>query len=673
MVSSNLARLIAGSALAALLVVAPTTLSAQTSASTQDDLDGLTASGSYLAARHAGRMRDAEAAAAFYQAALERDPSNPELLDRTFLSLVIGGNIDVAVGYAERVVRADTNDRVGRLVLGVDALKRKNYRAARRNLKQSVRGPITDLTATLLTAWSMYGAGNVDGAVAEIDKLSGPDWYKIFKDLHAGMILDLAGKEEEAGKRLEAAYKLDSSALRVVEAYGSWLSRNGRLDEARKVFAEFNKVLPDHPLVKVATDRLTKADAATESGRTPLPKVTLARGDILSLGSKGEQVRLLQKRLGIAESGEFDRNTLRAVKRFQVQHGIRADGVVGRQTVAQLNADEDGAADKRALPRLVTTAKAGAAEALYGLGASLGRRGGEDLGLVYLQLALYLEPDHALALLSLGDLYESIKKPDLAIEVYQRVPEDSPLHRNAAIQMASNLDALDRPEEAQKHLEALIKADPADLEAIMALGNVLRGHKKFAECAEVYSKGIDAIATPTKANWLIFYFRGICYERAKQWPKAEADLKKALELFPDQPHVLNYLGYSWIDQGVNLDEGMEMIKRAVQQRPDDGYIVDSLGWAHYRLGNYEEAVKQLERAIELKPEDPTINDHLGDAYWRVGREREAHFQWSHARDLKPEPEDLIKIEAKLRSGLPEETSSQAKAGSKPEKKDGNGG
>jgi tetratricopeptide (TPR) repeat protein len=137
--------------------------------------------------------------------------------------------------------------------------------------------------------------------------------------------------------------------------------------------------------------------------------------------------------------------------------------------------------------------------------------------------------------------------------------------------------------------------------------------------------------------------------------------------------VLNYLGYSWIDQGVHLDEGMAMIKRAVQQRPDDGYIVDSLGWAHYQLGEYEEAVKQLERAIELKPEDPTINDHLGDAYWRVGREREAHFQWAHARDLKPEPEDLIKIEAKLKSGLPNETSSEAKAGEKPEKKDGNGG
>ena len=128
-----------------------------------------------------------------------------------------------------------------------------------------------------------------------------------------------------------------------------------------------------------------------------------------------------------------------------------------------------------------------------------------------------------------------------------------------------------------------------------------------------------------------------------------------MQLYPDQPLVLNYLGYSWVDQGVHLDEGMDMIRRAVEQRPDDGYIVDSLGWANFRIGNYDEAVKELERAVELKPEDSTINDHLGDAYWRVGRVLEAHFQWSQAKDLKPEPEDLPKIEEKLKSGLPDDS------------------
>ncbi|MGC1763781.1 MAG: tetratricopeptide repeat protein, partial [Pseudolabrys sp.] len=542
----------------------------------------ISASGSYLAARHAGQQRDAAAAAAYYRAALKRDPSNGELLDRAFLSSLVDGDVDEAVKFAERVAQADKSDRVARLVLGVNSLKRKQYVSARRDLAQSIRGPITDLTATLLSAWGNLGVNDSKGAIAAIDHLAGPEWYAIFKDLHAGLIYDVAGNQKEAGKRLERAYKLDSTALRVVQAYGSWVSRNRSPKEAQTVFETFEKALPRHPLVVEAMDKL--------------------------------------------KAGEK-------------------------------------------LPPLVANAQAGAAEALYGLGASLGRRGGEDLGLVYLQLSLFLSPNHPLALLSLADLYEALKKPELAIKIYDRVPTNSPLHRNAAIQMAANLDSLDRADEAQKHLEALIKQNPDDLETVMALGNVLRGHKKFAECANVYSKGASAIQKPEKSNWVVFYFRGICYERSKQWAKAEADLTKALELFPDQPHVLNYLGYSWIDQGIKLDEGMEMIKKAVQQRPDDGYIVDSLGWAYYRVGNYEEATKQLERAIELKPEDPTINDHLGDAYWRVGRVLEARFQWAHARDLKPDAEDLPKIEEKLKEGLPDETSSQAKAG----KKSGDGG
>jgi tetratricopeptide (TPR) repeat protein len=578
--SPLLYRCVIGTALAALLVAAPIELAAQAPAA--QDLAGLTASGSYLAARHAGQERDAGAAAAYYRGALRHDPKNGELLDRAFLSLLVDGNIDEAVKYAERIAQTDKNDRVAQLVLGVAALKHKQYTVARRDLAQSIRGPITDLTATLLTAWSMYGAGDAKGAVAAIDRLTGPDWYAIFKELHAGMIYDIAGNKKDAGARFAHAYKLDSSALRVVEAYGSWQSRNNSPKAALGVYEAFDKVLPRHPLVVESMNRLKAGDK---------------------------------------------------------------------------------------LPPLAATPQAGAAEALYGLGASLGRRGGEDLGLVYLQLSLYLAPNHPLALLSLADLYESLKKPALAIKIYERIPPNSPLHRNAAIQMAANLDSLDHADEAEKHLEALIKEHPDDQEAIMALGNILRGHKKFAECADVYSKGVAALKHPEKANWVIFYFRGICYERSKQWPKAEADLKKALELFPEQPHVLNYLGYSWVDQGVNLDQGMGMIKRAVQQRPDDGYIVDSLGWAYFRLNNYDEAVKNLERAIELKPEDPTINDHLGDAYWRIGRVLEAKFQWAHARDLKPDPEDLPKIEAKLKNGLPDETSSQAKAG----KKSGDGG
>jgi tetratricopeptide (TPR) repeat protein len=561
-------------AAAALAISWPGMLSARAQSQPPAGFSRTSPSGSYLAARHAGGQRDAAAAASYYRAALRGDPRNNELLGRAFLAVLANGEVDEAVRLAERVLQVDKTDRIARLVLGVRAIKQKQYPLARRELAQSIRGPITDLAATLLSAWTMATPTEAKAATDSIDKLAGADWYAIFKDLHSALILDLAGQKKEAGKRFERSYKLDPTALRVVQSYASFLSRQGSNAEALKVFAAFDEALPRHPLIVEATSEL-------------------------KAGKK--------------------------------------------------------------LPLMVETPQAGAAEVLYGLGAALGRRGGEDLGLIYLQLALYLAPSHPLALLSLGDLYEAMKKPELANKIYERVPLNSPLQRNAQIQLALNLDALEHTDDAKVRLEKLIAANPRDLEAIMALGNVLRGRKQFAECADVYSKGVDTIGKPEKSNWVIYYFRGICLERSKQWAKAEADLKTSLELYPDQPHVLNYLGYSWIDQGSNLDEGMRMIKRAVEQRADDGYIVDSLGWAHYRLGNMDEAVKQLERAVELKPEDPTINDHLGDAYWRVGRVLEARFQWSHARDLKPEPEDLVKIEAKLKSGLPDDSSSAAEA------------
>ncbi|MBR1202635.1 MULTISPECIES: tetratricopeptide repeat protein [unclassified Bradyrhizobium] len=582
--------------LAAAALAVPAQLSAQTPDHPTDnaaqfpsktDLKSLTTAGSYLAARHASVERDAASAAAFYRSALRTDPKNSELLDRAFISSLADGDIDEAVKLADRILTQDKANRVARLVVGVRDLKLKKYAAAQSNINQSVRGPITDLVATLLSAWAAYGAGDSKGAVASIDKLTGPEWYPIFKDLHAGMIYELSGKEKDAGARFEKVFKLDDSMLRTVDEYARWTSRNKEAAAATAMYEAFDKKLPRHPLV-------LEGIKETKAGKK--------------------------------------------------------------------------------LPPLIDSPQAGAAEALYGIGATLTRRGGEDLALVYLQLALYLQPNHPLALLSLADLYESVKKPQMAIKVYERMPASSPLKRNAQIQLATNLDAADRSDEAIKILKEVTSDQPKDIEAILALGNIERGRKKFADCATTYSQAIDAlpVAGGDKNAWVTYYYRGICEERSKQWNKAEADMRKALELQPEQPHVLNYLGYSWIDQGINLDEGMKMIKRAVDQRPDDGYIVDSLGWAYYRIGNYDEAVKNLERAIDLKPEDPTINDHLGDAYWRVGRTLEARFQWAHARDLKPEPEELPKIQAKIDNGLPDDTSNAASADKKKDD-DGKGG
>ena len=233
-----------------------------------------------------------------------------------------------------------------------------------------------------------------------------------------------------------------------------------------------------------------------------------------------------------------------------------------------------------------------------------------------------------------------MKQSEQAIAAYKQVPENSSFREDADIQIALLLDEMGKTDEAMQRMSAIVAARPNDVEALSSLAGLQRAAKKYAEAAATYDRAIAAVGVPQRDNWTLFYFRGICFERDKQWPKAEADFKKALELYPDQPLVLNYLGYSWVDQGVNLEEAFKMLRRAVELQPNDGYIVDSLGWAHFKLGQYIEAAETLERAIALKPADPVLNDHLGDAYWRVNRRLEAHFQWNHARDMGPDPDDL---------------------------------
>jgi tetratricopeptide (TPR) repeat protein len=329
------------------------------------------------------------------------------------------------------------------------------------------------------------------------------------------------------------------------------------------------------------------------------------------------------------------------------------DAVAPRNAIVRA-AIEQLAAGKT-LPQLIASAQEGAAEVLYGLGAAGVQPGDELPSIIYLRLALQLNPEHGLALMTLAEIYERMRQTERSIEILSRVPETSPLRPSAEIQVGLSLEQLGRSEEASKRLEALLAKRPDDTDVLTALGNVQRARKKFAEAAEIYGRAIDKLGA-SETNWPLYYFRGTSYERAKQWPQAEADLKKALELVPDsQPlgksQVLNYLGYSWVDMRTNLDEAFKMLKRAVELNPRDGMIIDSLGWAYYRFERYDDAVRELEKATELKPGDPVINDHLGDAYWHVGRRLEARFQWQHAKDAGPEPEDLARIEEKLAKGL----------------------
>ncbi|RWD39917.1 tetratricopeptide repeat protein [Mesorhizobium sp.] len=294
----------------------------------------------------------------------------------------------------------------------------------------------------------------------------------------------------------------------------------------------------------------------------------------------------------------------------------------------------------------------GASEILLDLATALNRGGGEPFVRLYLQYALALRPDSDAALVQLAAVSEQLKDGEGAIAFYRRIPASSPLKPLSELQLGLNLADLDRYDEAIAHLKAVVEAHPDDMRAYQALGGVYASKEDFRSAAGLYDKAVAMLKTPTRADWNIFYQRGIAYERLKEWPKAEPNFRKALEMFPDQPQVLNYLGYSWVDMNINLEEGLQMIQKAVDLRPSDGYIVDSLGWAYFRLGRFEDAVREMERAVSLKPEDPVLNDHLGDAYWRVGRRLEATFQWNQARDLKPDPDVLAALQQKLLKGLP---------------------
>lgn len=299
----------------------------------------------------------------------------------------------------------------------------------------------------------------------------------------------------------------------------------------------------------------------------------------------------------------------------------------------------------------VATPADGAAEALFGLASALGQEGGKRLSLFYTRLALHLRPDFSDAALLTAELLEDQEQYALAVKAYESIDAASPHNRAAEIGRAEALHQMGQDDKAVEALEQLTRRSPDAIDAHIALGDLMRRLQRFAEGAVAYDAAIELMAAEERETWILYYQRGITLERSDQWARAEADFFKALELSPDQPLVLNYLGYSWLEKGLNLDEALPMIQKAVDQRPDDGYIVDSLGWAHYLRGDFPSAVKELERAIELRPVDPVINDHLGDALWRVGRRLEAEFQWKRAMSFEPDEHDAIRIKRKLRVGL----------------------
>jgi tetratricopeptide (TPR) repeat protein len=529
-----------------------------------EEIEATSFSGNYLAARTADVEKDMPNAASFYRSALKTDPDNLFLLERTLVLSAAAGDVDEALGLADKLFEKAPTNHAARLIRAVEQIRTAKYAEAAVALKSPGVGVIADLTGALLVAWARSGQGEHEKAIAELAKLKGEEWYEPFKRLHSGYIMLASGRTEDALELLAEARDLDPNAVRITEAYAQALALAGRKPEAEAALRDFLTRFPDNALAVAAL-------ASLSSG-----------GDIAS----------------------------------------------------------------------VATPAQGAAEALAGIGAAVGQEGGLEVASLYLRLALYLDPQTAggLAALSLGNLLDANEQGEAAIRTFESIAPDSPFRALGVLRAALALDRMEKTEEAQRAFEEAVRRAPDDVQTYIQYGNMLRGRERFAEAAEIYAKAIEKIPEPGTADWSLFYFRGIAYERTKEWAKAEADFRRALELSPDQPLVLNYLGYSLVDKAMNLEEAMAMIGKAVELRPNDGYIVDSLGWAHYRLGRYDEAVTELERAVSLKPDDPVIHDHLGDAYWKTGRRLEAQFQWRHARDFGAKAPELDLILRKIAEG-----------------------
>jgi len=308
------------------------------------------------------------------------------------------------------------------------------------------------------------------------------------------------------------------------------------------------------------------------------------------------------------------------------------------------------AQNKKPAP-FIRSAEDGVAEGLFGIAASLSDQSSAEVSILYLRMALYLRPDLALANLLLADRFETLGKFEEAVSIYRDIDKASPYFPMAATQAAVDETRLDHKAAAIADLKSLAEAYPNSSENWIALGDAYRDQDNDDQAIAAYDRATKTIGTPQKRDWPLFYARAMAQDRAKHWDKAEVDVNEALKLSPDQPELLNYLGYSWVDRNEKIPEALTMLEKARKLRPYDGYIVDSVGWAYYRLGRYDDAARTLEAAVLLVPGDSTINEHLGDALWKSGRRMDARFQWNHALAFATADTDKAAIEQKIKNGL----------------------
>lgn len=429
---------------------------------------------------------------------------------------------------------------------------------------------------------------------------------------------------------------------------------------------------PENGLISPLVDPLVRGWAQLGAGSMAQ---ALAEFDKLAETQGLEVFGLYHKALALAMAGDFEgadrlfsdaRNPLMGMRRAVFAHA-QILSQLDREDAARARLDDafgaDGTDPELAALRKALDAEApvpfdtvrnvrdGLAEVFFLLASVFQGEAPDMQTLAHARMAEFLRPDHIDAILLSASTLESMSQLDLAIANYDRIPADSPARLAAASGKVQALYRLGRKDEAIAAAEDLARSHGQFLSVHVALGDLLRREERNTDAAEAYGRAIALVKTPDARHWGLFYARGIAREQAKDWDKAEADLRKALALQPDQPQVLNYLGYSLLDRNVKIPEALGMIERAVEQRPDDGYIIDSLAWGYFLTGRYAEAVTHMERASLLMPVDPIVTDHLGDVYWAVGRLNEARFQWHRALSFDPTEKDAARIRRKLDIGL----------------------
>lgn len=519
----------------------------------------------YLTAIYARQVGDVGRATDNYMRVLEKDPENLKVLEEAFTYFIYVGDFNRALKLARRLQNLDDEHSSSAMLLSLQAFRKGKAKEMEKYLAKA-RGLGFDLLAgPLMRAWLLAEDKKIEKAFKAMAALKDNPGFEPFYAEHAAFMLDQAGKNDEA----EAAYlgllaRPEITSLQPLFAYGAFLQRRGRGQEALELYKEFQPSSPTNL-------QLSQAIARYEAGKKP--------NSIVDDPDKAISMALLRT------------------------------------------------------------------------GVQLTREQAFFPGVIYARFALYLDKDFDEGLLFLGNMLSTEPHPGLALKAYSSVDPKGPFWETAVLRRAMVLSFHERREEGISLVKNYLEEKGESFESFVTLGDLYRTGEDYAEALPFYEKAIALKGTATKEDWFLLFTRGISYERLDMWEKAEADFLKALEFQPGEPDILNYLGYSWIDRGMNFGKGREMIEKAVAARPDNGFILDSLGWAQYLMGEYEEAVENLERAVSLEPGDPTLNDHLGDAYWRVGREREARFQWDHALKLEPEKDVLEKLNNKLISGL----------------------